>query len=780
MKTIITLFSIILIYSANTSVFAETTGVIQGTIVDAGTKEPLGGVNVVVEGTNRGTASGLSGDYRIGNLPAGTYRLEFYYVGYTTLKRTDIIVSPSKPAIVNVELMEQVFETDQITVTAGYFVEENMTQPSVTGLSREEIRRFPGGFEDVVRTVSTLPGIAINNTGGRNDLLVRGGGPSENLFVINNIEVPNINHFGTQGFTSGSLSFVNLDFVDNITFSAGGFGARYGDKMSSLLRLEMSEGRSDRIGGKLLVSATQYGLNLEGPVSENGNFIFSARQSYLDIIFRAAGLPFVPVYTDFNLILNYDLSERDKLFFIGLGAINRVERDQSNAENRVFNAGILDNTQNQWISGINYRRLLDNGYLDATFNTNFNQFRFGQVDENEIEYFNSKADETEINGKLQLYKALSKSIGLKSGISSKYIINDNATVFADTIYDRSGNRIPVASLGVEPVNKTNTALQKHAFFTEIDWLATPKLTVNAGFRFDYYAFLNTSLYPAPRLNLKYQLNDRLALKASSGVFYQSPSYVWIVNENNASLKAMRNFMNIAGIDYLIQDDLRMTFETFYKDYSDLPTGNIPGVNDYLVLTNTGTGFGGREDDFQSFGYFDLFSRASGYAYGFEWLLQKKYSEVPCYGQISLSYGKSEYTAGNGRVYPGQFDQRFIFNFSGGYKFNERWEISTKYRVFTGVPYSPVYRPFENPENPGFIQNLPEEYLTERLPTQGIWDFRVDRYYTFDSWRLVMFLDIQNVLNTKLISRPTYDFWEKEVVDSGDIGILPSIGISAEF
>ena len=131
------------------------------------------------------------------------------------------MVSNNKPATINIKLAEQILETDQIVVTAGYFVEETMTQPSTIGLNREEIRRFPGGFEDVVRTISTLPGVAVNYTGGRNDILVRGGGPSENLYVINNIDVPNINHFGTQGTGSGSLSFINLDFVDNVSFSTG-------------------------------------------------------------------------------------------------------------------------------------------------------------------------------------------------------------------------------------------------------------------------------------------------------------------------------------------------------------------------------------------------------------------------------------------------------------------------------------------------------------------------------------------------------------------------------
>jgi hypothetical protein len=773
-------------YTLLTSIFftallyGDDRGKIVGQVTDAGTKKPLVGVNVVVEGTSFGAATDAEGYYSIEGLVHDTYRLEFLYIGYKTIKRTDIVVSNNKPAIVNVQMSEDVFEGEQISVTAGYFVEEMMPQPSVTGLSREEIRRFPGGFEDVARTVATLPGVALNTSGGRNDLLVRGGGPSENLYIINNIEVPNINHFGTQGTGSGSLSFINLDFVDNVTFSTGGFSARYGDKMSSVLKLDMANGRTDKFGSKLLVSATQYGLNFEGPLFSNGSYIFSARQSYLDLIFKAADLPFVPIYTDFNVLVNYDISNRDKLFFIGLGAIDRVERDQSSEENRVTNAGIMDNTQNQWITGLNYRRLLDAGYLDLTANMNYNQYRFSQADENEDEYFNSKSDEVEYILKAQHYFAVNENIGLRNGISAKLINNMNNTVFADTIYDRSGNRIPVQAIGLNTENKIDQLFRKYAFFTEIDWILSKKLTVNGGLRLDYYSYLNDPYYLAPRLQIKYQLFEKLALKASSGLYYQSPSYVWLVNKNNRDLKALRNFMNIFGVDYLIRDDLRMAVETFYKKYTNLPTGKISDVNDYLVITNSGTSFGGREDDFQSFGYFDLFSNAEGKSYGFEWSLQKKYSDTPFYGQISLTYGKSEYTAGNGKTYPGQFDQRFILNLNGGYKFNDSWEISSKYRIFSGAPYTPVYVPEQNPLNTGQIQNLPDEYLAERLPTQSIWDLRVDRYFSFESWRLVAFIDIQNVLNTKIKTRPRYDFWNNEISNADGIALLPSIGISAEF
>jgi hypothetical protein len=215
-----------------TNVFSQNTGDIKGFVIDEFSQQPLIGVNIEILNTILGATTNTEGEFTITKIPDGVYNLKFSYIGYQDKFVSDIVVKSSRPAFLEVKLKEAAFESEAITVIGGYFEAENATQPSVLSLNREEIRRFPGGFEDVVRTVSTLPGVAINTEAGRNDLLVRGGGPSENLFVVNNIEVPNINHFGTQGSSSGSLSFINLDFVEDVSFSSGGFGARYGDKMS--------------------------------------------------------------------------------------------------------------------------------------------------------------------------------------------------------------------------------------------------------------------------------------------------------------------------------------------------------------------------------------------------------------------------------------------------------------------------------------------------------------------------------------------------------------------
>jgi hypothetical protein len=300
------------------------TGVVAGRVLDKGTNEPLAGANVVVVGTGLGASTNIEGDFRIEFVPIGVCAVRVSAVGYAPFTKSDVVVSIARPAELHIPLIEASIELDSVQVTARYFQKLPETPLSTFVQSNEEIRRLPGGLEDVVRAISILPGIARVDAG-RNDLIIRGGAPSENLFLIDNIEVPNINHFGTQGATGGPLSFVNLDYVEGTSFSTGGFGVQYGDKLSSVLSINLRDGRKDRIGGKATISASQFGLNLEGPVDHSGSFVFSARRSYLDFIFKAAGLSFVPEYWDFLAKGEYRLGRNDRLSVLGIAALDNVK-----------------------------------------------------------------------------------------------------------------------------------------------------------------------------------------------------------------------------------------------------------------------------------------------------------------------------------------------------------------------------------------------------------------------------------------------------------------------
>jgi len=359
--THISIILLITILSATTIFAQNVSGEIYGRVIDAVSKQPLVGANVILLGTNAGAATNFDGEYKINNVSPNTYQVRASLIGYTSVTKTNIAVGTSRPIQLDFELTEQAIELENVTVTADYFTRIPTEVTSLKNFSYEEIRRAPGGFEDVIRALSILPDVAQAEAG-RNDLVVRGGAPSENLYIVEGIEVPNINHFGTQGASGGALSYINLDFVKETSFSTGGFSSKYGDKLSSILSIDLRNGRNDRLGGKATISASQFGLNVEGPLSANSDFIFSARRSYLDLIFKAAGFGFVPEYYDVLSKFNFKLDNYNSLSYLFIGAFDNVRYFNETTDQRYDNSRILGSDQVQYFTGLSWRKIFDGGF----------------------------------------------------------------------------------------------------------------------------------------------------------------------------------------------------------------------------------------------------------------------------------------------------------------------------------------------------------------------------------------------------------------------------------
>jgi hypothetical protein len=372
-------------------------GEIRGEVRNGTTNELVPGANILVVGTSVGAAANDDGTFTIPRLPVGSYSLRVTALGYVPFVKSDIVVSVAKPAELVIRILESDIQVEAVEVTAGYFQKIPDRPVSTVTQSNEEIRRLPGGLEDVVRAISILPGVAQVEPG-RNDLIVRGGAPSENLFIVEGLEVPNINHFGTQGAGGGPLSFVNLDFVEGTSFSTGGFGAKYGDKLSSVLTLDLREGRKDRIGGKATIAATQFGLNVEGPAdASGGSFLLSARRSYLDFIFKAAGFGFVPEYWDYLGKLEFRLSPKDQLVIFGIGALDDVKLFNGTADQRYGNSRILGSNQDQFVGAVSWRRIMSHGFLNATLGVTSVRYDFFQNDSLLLPLFRNASREREIS-----------------------------------------------------------------------------------------------------------------------------------------------------------------------------------------------------------------------------------------------------------------------------------------------------------------------------------------------------------------------------------------------
>ena len=736
-------------------------GSIYGKVTDAVSNEPLIGVNIILEGTNFGDATDLNGHYEIKGVPVNTYRLRASIIGYSSITKTDVVVRSSKPAEVDFSLTEEAVKLQDITVKSGYFSKAPTEVISTRSFGYEEIRRAPGGFEDVIRALSVLPGVAQADAG-RNDLIVRGGAPSENLYVVDGIEIPNINHFGTQGASGGPLSYINLDYVKETTFSTGGFSAEYGDKLSSVLKIDLRKGREDRLGGKATISASQFGLNLEGPLGKDNNFIFSARRSYLDFIFKAAGFGFVPEYYDVITKADFKMDNNNTISYLFTGAFDNVKYFNETADQRFDNSRILGSDQTQYATGLSYLHLINNGFLNFTLSRTFVDYNTLQRDSLLNPIFKSISREQENSLKGDLVYKFSPSTEITAGLTGK-LIKFNADVLLPSFVTSFGDTLPINSLEAEDV------YYKSSGYVNLNHLFFDRLKTNIGVRVDYFSPLEKKFYASPRVSASYRLSELTSLNAAGGIYYQSPSYIWLAAEQNKnSLTDIRADHLVLGVDHLLREDALVKLEAFYKWYRDYPTSM---VRPYLILANTGAGFEGSGDNFSSFGLEPLTDKGKGFSRGIELSAQKKLSDIPFYGIVSLTWSESRFTPLDGITRAGAYDQKWIINLSGGYKFDEKWEISTKFRFSSGRPYTPF-------ESDG--TQLVSRYLSMYYDPLHSLDIRVDRRWYFSSLTLITYLDVQNVYNNKKSNSIRWNPRTQQAEKGESIGILPSIGVSLEF
>lgn len=764
MNRFVFLLCIIVISIAGSSVHAaeDELGSIAGVVVNHSTQERLPSVNVQVVGTQRGAATDVEGKFRIKDLPVGTYELRVSLVGYQTRVLSDVVVASGRAVDLQIELTQSSVDLEAVEVTGSYFRKYADEPVSTQRLSYEEIRRAPGGFEDVVRAISVFPGVAEARPG-RNDLVVRGGAPSENLYVVDNVQIPNINHFGTQGAGGGPLSYINLDFVRETSFSTGGFGVRYGDKLSSVLTIDLQDGRKDRIGGKAMISATQFGLDCQGPFADGGSFVLSARRSYLDLIFKAAGFSFVPEYYDFLGRATYALDGANEVTFLGIGAIDNVRYFNDDADARFQNSRILGTEERQYASGLSWRHLVGSGYATLTLGQSLILYDGVQRDSLIHPIFTNTSRESETSLRGDMVFQLENACELSFGAEAKRVRFDTqlalpgyVTTFGDTI-------------DVQPMDVRSIGY-KVAGYAQISRRILGHLILTGGVRLDYFSLIDRKSSLAPRGSLTYEISDLTSMTASVGTYYQNPSYVWLAsNPANSALQAARADQYILGVEHLLRADLKVRVEGFLKRYTDYPASI---TRRYLVLSNTGGGYGGTDENYDSYGFGRLVSGGSGEARGIEFLLQKKLSEMPLYGLMSLTISKTSFRALDGVDRPGSYDQELIFTMSGGYRFDERWEVSSKFRYASGQPYTPF--------NPDGTQNV-GAYNSARVKGAHSLDVRADRRWNFTSWNLIAYIDIQNIYNNKFSGGVRWNAREQKLeTNENAIGILPSIGVSAEF
>jgi hypothetical protein len=796
------LLSLLFIFLSGT-ILAQ--GVVKGRIFNPVNNEPVAFANVLILETELGAISDVDGNYEIKNVPPGLYNIRASFVGYKTVTKYEIQVSQAKAIQLDFELQEDASELSEVVVSSE-FTRSEETPLSVRRLNTNEIERYPGGNRDISRVIQSLPGVA-STASFRNDILIRGGAPNENKFFIDEIEVPVINHFATQGSSGGPVGILNVNLIKNVDVITGGFPANRMNSLSSFFEFELKEGRRDEMFTQLTVGASELTLSNEGPIGDKTTYLFSARRSYLQGLFRLLGLPFLPTFNDFQVKTTTKLNDKTELTFLGVGAIDNFvlnqdipdDETEEERENRLYLLGVLP-IQEQWnyATGIKLKRFRENGFWTFVLSRNMlnnRSFKYANNDESSEEnlIFDYLSQESE-----NKFRAENSIFG--TGYTLKYGVNYEYSRYLIENFDRATLSSTGQVIDISSISNFNSY---GAFVSGSKTFDGERLLLTGGIRMDGSDFGRTAQNPlnqiSPRISVSYQLKPNLFATANAGIYYQRPPYTVLGFRNNEGelinqqndVRFIRNNQLIAGIELLQPEkNRRFTAEAFYKRYSNYPSSVLNGIS----LANLGADFG-------VIGNEAVISNSDGRAYGIEFLAQQRLFN-DFYGIAALTLVRSEFTNPNTEGFiPSSWDNRIILSLTAGKRFKKNWEIGARWRYLGGTPYTPF-----DVEESALISNWDlrnqgildfTQINGERLPAFHQLDLRVDKKYYFKNWNLNWYFDIQNAYNFQAQQAPLLvperdvagdlvvnpndpSRYQLKLIENTAGNILPTIGLIIEF
>jgi hypothetical protein len=741
------------------------TGSIQGTVLDRSTQSPLPMANVIVENTSFGAVTDGQGRFLIPGVPAGPYVLRFSYVGYETLRVPDVIVKSDRPASADAELQPSAVRMKGVTVRGDYFPERAEQPAGSAGFSYEEIRRAPGSAGDVSRIVMSLPSVAKVNDQ-TNKLIVRGGGSTENAYYVDDIEVPNINHFPSQGASGGPMGILNVDFIRDVTFLAGGFPAAYGDRLSSVLSVDFREGSRSGREGQVDLNITGFGAVGEGPMAGGkGSWMASARRSYFDWIAKVAdiGSSAPPNWGDVQGKAVLDLSPGHRLTFIGITADDHNAPDREAAvEGDMLYYGSQDTRESS--AGIGWRALWGgHGYSNTTLGWNRTGFR-EKWDEtgSGIPVIRNRSTEESLRlrcrNRLILGPAVSVDFGAEAGrVSDRYRIGYGA--FTDALGAASDSAL---------VDGTYSGWKLGAF-ASVEASPHPLLTLTAGVRWDLFTFTGNATL-SPRFSAAWRISDRTTLTASAGLYCQTlPMVLLGQNAANAGLKDPSASNAVLGFRRRLGESAQLTVEVYSKEYDRFPVD--PAQLSLFLLD---------EQEYR-YTYFTSHGplRGDGRAFsrGLEVLLQKKMAGN-YYGLIGASWFRTRYRDGFGVWRDRVLDVTGLFSAEGGYKPDRNWEFSARLILEGGAPYTPFDASASAALRRGVMDA--DRINASRLPAYQSLDLRIDRRFNFRESNLIGYLCVWNATNHRNVQTVFWNTVTNRQAKVYQWSLMPIVGMEYEF
>ena len=776
-----------------TTVSAQPTHRIKGTVIDKASRQPLEFINVLVLGLGRGGVTDAEGHFNIGEVPPGIYRLQASAVGYKTILTPEYIVS-TKDLTIQIETEENLTELEGVTVTASPFRRDPESPVGLRIIGLQEIEKSPGANRDISRIVQSYPGVAFSPAGYRNDLIVRGGSPSENRFYLDGVEIPNINHFSTQGASGGPVGIINADLIREVNFYTGAFPTDRGNAMSSVLDFKLRDGDMERNSLKATLGASEVSLASNGHIGKKTSYLVSVRQSYLQFLFDMLGLPFLPTFTDAQFKLKTRFNANNELTILGLGGIDNMKLNTKlDGEKAEYILSYLPKIQQETFTlGAVYRHYagihVQSVVVSHSYLNNRNT-KYLNNDESSADNLSLKLRSVEQETKFRIENT--STFGnwkINFGANLDYSQYTNTTF--QRVYIDEGRTFDY---------HTYLGMWRWGIFGTINYATTDeRFTASLGVRTDANNFssgmkgMGDQL--SPRLSLSYRLTDGLYLSGNAGLYYQLPPYTGLgfKDNNGAWVNKYLRYMSVSqeslGLSWHPGNTFELSAEVFYKQYDKIPFSIADGIplackgNDYGVIGNEA-----------------LSSTAQGRAYGIEilmkWLIAKKLNLAS-----SFTLFKSEYRNNKQSEYiASAWDNRYIFNMSGTYNFPHNWSLGMKISCIGGAPYTPYDVEKSSLVTAWNAQGRPyydyTKYNTGRLPAFGQLDVRVDKTFYLKRCMLGFYIDLQNVTNSKfkqpdilmstgVIENPSAPMAEKrykmKYITQKSGTLMPTLGITFEY
>lgn len=765
---------------------------VSGRVVDKVSREGVPFAAVVVVGVEgSGVLADSTGVFTLQDVPPGISQFSAIQLGYSTVVTPEYRITPYTPFI-EIEMVQDATEIAASSVRPSPFLRSVESPVSARIISVGDIEKIPGANKDVARIVRSYPGVSYSPIGYRNDLIVRGGGPSENAFFIDGIEIPNINHFATQGASGGPVSILNSDLIREINFYTGSFPTNRGGALSSVMDITLKDGNPEKQAFKATVGASDAGFSASGHIGARTTYTASVRQSYLQLLFKLLGLPILPNYIDGQVKIKTRIDRNNELTFIGLAGFDnmKLNMEPDDKGDEYLLSYLPKLKQETFTAGLSYRhfggRHVQNAVLSYSY---LNNRSVKYLDNDESLADNLNLDSFGLEGKAQARFENRSYYGawtVREGAEANFRHYDSYVwrkLYADKNLDY----------------RSEVAFMTWGIFGSADYKSpSGKLNLSLGLRTDAATFSKPTAafwkQFSPRAALSYMPWKNWSFNASAGLYHQLPPITALSFRDasgslaNNELEYMRVMSAAVGADWKLRDRLFIGLEGFYKKFLDIPLSVATGV----PLTCLGADYG-------SIGEELLTSDATGRSYGMEllvrWLIPDKVTLV---GSATLY--KSEYKSGKDAGYiPSAWDNRFIANISAVYELPRYWSIGAKVSAIGGAPYTPFDEETSSFKQYWDVAGRPaydyDRYNQERLRPYCQVDLRIDKNFYFRKWTLGLYVDLQNVTFSKirqpdaLLSTgevlnpddlPLYQRYALEVLELYSGTIIPAVGVTVEF